>query len=223
VFEKFRANKAAKVAAAAEQQKTRAAQQALSNWQTERDEAQHLVDLATALGAGTNETELILRQDETLIGSVRNASLIEEREVGAHFVGGSQGVSIPIGSIGGRSVRYRVSGMRGHRVAGVPTPTAIDVGEFYVTDQRLIFEGAKSSKECKLDKLISVHHVESGEITIAVSNREKPTTIYYGPRVAAMVDFYINLALARFHGQGDAFVQQLVAQVAAIDAQKPTS
>jgi len=223
VFEKFRANKAAKVAAAVEQQKTLAAQHALRNWQAERDEAQHLVELATAQGTGTNETELILQNGETLIGSVQNASLIEEREVGAHFVGGSQGVSIPIGSIGGRSVRYRVGGMRGHRVAGVPTPTAIDVGEFFVTDQRLIFEGAKSSKECQLDKLISVHHVEPGEITIAVSNREKPTTIYYGPRVAEIVDFYVNLALARFHGQSEAFVQQLVAQVAAIDAQKPTS
>ena len=223
MFERFRANKAAKAVAAAEQQKARAAQQAQGNWQVERDEAQHLVDLATAMGAGTNETELILQTDETLIGSVRNASLIEEREIGAHFVGGSQGVSIPIGSIGGRSVRYRVGGMRGHRVAGVPTPTAIDVGEFFVTDQRLIFEGAKSSKECKLDKLISAHHVESGEITIAVSNRETPTTVYYGPRVAAMVDFYIDLALARFHGQGKTFVQQLVAQVDAIDARKPTS
>ena len=223
MFERFRANKAAKAVAAAEQQKARAAQQAQGNWQVERDEAQHLVDLATAMGAGTNETELILQTDETLIGSVRNASLIEEREIGAHFVGGSQGVSIPIGSIGGRSVRHRVGGMRGHRVAGVPTPTAIDVGEFFVTDQRLIFEGAKSSKECKLDKLISAHHVESGEITIAVSNRETPTTVYYGPRVAAMVDFYIDLALARFHGQGKTFVQQLVAQVDAIDARKPTS
>jgi hypothetical protein len=223
VFEKFRANKAAKAATAAEAQKTHAVQQAVRNWQAERDEAQHLVDLATTLGAGTNETELIPQKDETLIGNVQHASLIEEREVGAHFIGGAQGVSIPIGSIGGRSVRYRVGAMRGHRVAGVPTPTAIDVGEFFVTDQRLIFEGAKSSKECRLDKLISVHHVEPGEITIAVSNREKPTTIYYGPRVAAMVDFYIDLALARFHGQGETFVQHLVAQVASIDARKPTT
>jgi hypothetical protein len=38
-----------------------------------------------------------------------------------------------------------------------------------------------------------------------------------------MVDFYIDLALARFHGQGKTFVQQLVAQVDAIDARKPTS
>jgi len=75
VFERFRANKAAKAVAAAEQQKARAAQQAQGNWQVERDEAQHLVDLATAMGAGTNETELILQTDETLIGSVRNASL----------------------------------------------------------------------------------------------------------------------------------------------------
>ena len=223
MFEKFRANKAAKAVAAVQQQEKRSALQDRSNWQAEHDEAQHLVELATTLGAGTNNTELILQKDEALIGSVPNASLIEEREVGAHFVGGAQGVSIPIGSIGGRSVRYRVGGMRGHRVAGVPTPTAIDVGEFFVTDQRLIFEGAKSSKECRLDKLISVHHVEPGEITIAVSNREKPTTIYYGPQVAAMVDFYIDLALARFHGKGETFVQQLVAQVAAIDARKPTA
>ena len=223
MFEKFRANKAAKAVAAVQQQEKRSALQGRSNWQAEHDEAQHLVELASTLGSGTNNTELILQKDEALIGSVPNASLIEEREVGAHFVGGAQGVSIPIGSIGGRSVRYRVGGMRGHRVAGVPTPTAIDVGEFFVTDQRLIFEGAKSSKECRLDKLISVHHVEPGGITIAVSNREKPTTIYYGPQVAAMVDFYIDLALARFHGKGETFVQQLVAQVAAIDARKPTA
>ena len=38
-----------------------------------------------------------------------------------------------------------------------------------------------------------------------------------------MVDFYIDLALARFHGQGETFVQHLVAQVASIDARKPTT
>jgi len=64
--------------------------EAQDNWQAEHDEAQHLVELATTLGIGTNDTELILQKDETLIGSVQNASLIEEREVGAHFVGGSQ-------------------------------------------------------------------------------------------------------------------------------------
>ena len=45
MFEKFRASRAAKVAAAAEQQKTLAVQHVLRNWQAERDEAQHLVDV----------------------------------------------------------------------------------------------------------------------------------------------------------------------------------
>ena len=40
MFEKFRASRAAKVAAAAEQQKTLATQDVLGNWQAERDEAQ---------------------------------------------------------------------------------------------------------------------------------------------------------------------------------------
>ena len=235
MFENFKAKRAAaqvqraaaKAAKDAEIAKTKAAnafRQKMADWQTEYDAAQGLVKTATSLTPGTTTSDLVLKSDEALIGWINGASLIEIRSTGGHYVGGSTGVSIPIGSIGGRSVRYRVGRTSGHYEAGTPSPTAVDVGRFYISDQRMVFVGAKSSKECRYDKLVSLHHSnDDGELAIAVSNRQKNTVVHYGPKLGAIVDFWIDLALARFHGQADEFVAKLQANVDELAAQKPVA
>jgi hypothetical protein len=84
----------------------------------------------------------VLRNDERLFLQVSDVALIEDRVRRGHYEGSSQGVSIPIASIGGDSVRYHVGANKGHYVQGAPTPTAIDRGTVFVTNKHVVFEGA---------------------------------------------------------------------------------
>jgi hypothetical protein len=126
----------------------------------------------------------MLKSGETLFCKVTNVSLVEERRGKGHYQGGSTGFSIPVGSVGGRSVRYRIGASRGHYVQGAPSPTAIDTGTMFVTNQRVVFRGTKQTRECAFAKLIGFQHSVDGSTTFSVSNRQKPTTIHYGPSIS---------------------------------------
>jgi hypothetical protein len=100
----------------------------------------------------------MLGNDERVFLQVAPVALIEDRVRGGHYEGRSQGVSIPIGSIGGHAVRYHVGANKGHYVQGAPTPTAIDQGTVLITNKRVVFEGAKQTRECLFTKLIGFQH-----------------------------------------------------------------
>ena len=115
------------------------------------------------------------------IAQITNVSLVEDRKGPGQWQGTSQGVSFPIGRIGGRSVRYRVGASKGHYVQGAPSPTAVDSGSFSITNQRLVYQGAKKTSESTFPKLLGIQKFNGG-ITISVSNRQKPTTLFFGSR-----------------------------------------
>jgi hypothetical protein len=210
MFEKHKAKKAAE-----EYQK------ALAQWQKVRDDYANRVEIAQGYN-GAPTDEIMLQAGEALFYKVSNCSLVEERRGQGHYQGRSTGVSIPIGSLGGRSVRYRVGATRGHFVQGTPTPTAIDNGTVFITDQRVVFVGNNQTRECLFAKTIGVAHDDSlGETTISVSNRQKPTVIHYGPAIAGDVDFRIELAVAHFKGTVPQLVNQMQAQLAQIEAERP--
>jgi hypothetical protein len=56
---------------------------------------------------------------------------------------------------------------------------------------------------------------------ISVSNRQKPTTIHYGPGIAGWFDFRMDFALAQFKGTVDELVQSLQSELAGIEQSKP--
>jgi hypothetical protein len=153
---------------------------------------------------------------------VTGASLVEDRRGRGTYSGGSHGISIPVGSMGGRTVRYRVGQTRGHYVQGEPTPTAIDSGIVFITNKRVIFQGGKQTRECPFTKLIGVEHDdEAGTSVISVSNRQRPMTIHYGPKIAGWFDFRMDLALAQFKGTVPELIQNLQAELAGIERAKP--
>ena len=86
-------------------------QSALAAWQAERDAQAQLLDLAEHF-EGTSADNIMLKASEAVFYQVTDVALIEERRGAGHYEGTSQGVSIPIGSLGGRTVRYRVRGTR---------------------------------------------------------------------------------------------------------------
>jgi hypothetical protein len=212
MFERHRAKKAAE-----------AYQRALTEWQAQRDGYAGLLELAEAFH-GASDAEIMLGADEALFYKVTGASLIEERRGRGTYKGASQGVSIPIGSVHGRSVRYRVGQTRGHYVQGTPTPTAIDTGTVFITNKRVIFQGAKQTRECLFAKLIGFQHADDeGSTTFSVSNRQKPTTIHYGPGLSANFDFRFALALAHYRNTVADLVAEVRGDLAKIDARRPAA
>jgi hypothetical protein len=120
-------------------------QEALARWQAQRDGYAELLELAKTFN-GVGSDEIMLGSDEALFYKVTGASLIEERRGAGHYEGRSSGFSVPVGSIGGRTVRYHVGSSRGHFVQGTPAPTAIDTGTAFITNKRVIFEGAHQTR-----------------------------------------------------------------------------
>lgn len=196
-------------------------QNALKRWQGEVEQAAGALALVKSLTPGSTTSGLMVNQDESVIGWINNTSLIEIRSTGGHYVGGSTGVSLPVGSIGGHSVRYRVGRTSGHYEAGTPSPQAVDTGTFYVTDRRLVFSGRKGTRECLLSKTVNMDRSRPGEIIIGVSNRQKNTEVAYGKQHDDVMTFWIDVALARFHGKGDEFVANLQRALDDVQAEKP--
>ena len=193
---------------------------ARSKWQGERDGQAAALALAQTF-AGEATTELLLHRGEALFAKVTNVGLVEERKGPGHWQGGSSGVSVPIGTLGGHAVRYHVGATRGHYVQGAPHPTSIDTGTMFITNQRLVFEGHAQTRECAFAKLLGYQHGADGSTTLSVSNRQRPVTICYGPAVSGWVQLRLELALAHFRGEVPALVQRLQQGLTALDAEQP--
>jgi hypothetical protein len=212
VFEKHRAKKAAEKYEAA-----------LASWKGERDGYAELLEMAQSFN-GDGSSEIMLGAGERLFCKVSGTALVEERRGPTQWRGGSHGVSFPIGSVGGRSIRYRVGATRGHIVQGAPTPTAIDTGAVYITNKRVVFEGGNQTRECLFAKLIGFQHDDAdGATTFSVSNRQKPTTVHYGPQLSGWFDFRLDLALAHARGTVGDLIGQLQQGLAQIDAERPAA
>ena len=110
----------------------------------------------------------------------------------------------------------------GHYVQGTSAPAAIDRGTVYVTNQRVIFQGAKQTRECLWGKLISARNDDAiGRTAFAVSNRQKPLVLQYGPQTAPWFVFRLSLALAHYRHEVPVIVTQLEDGLAELDARKP--
>jgi hypothetical protein len=208
------AEKARQVARAKEEQ-----QAALALWAHHVEELQRLLAVASG-DSSDQETTLMLKNGEISIAQVTNVSLIEDRRGAGQWQGASQGVSFPIGKIAGRSVRYRVGSTRGHYVQGAPIPTAVDVGTMSITNQRIVYQGSKKTSESTFAKLLGIQHAP-GSITVSVSNRQKPTVLYFGPNHDDWVSNHLSIALALYNGEADTVKAQLQSQIDELQAQKP--
>jgi DNA uptake protein ComE-like DNA-binding protein len=198
----------------------RKADKAFQTWHQERDDAAELLNIAQHF-EGEDTSDLLLAPDEKLFLCVTNTALIEERRGQGHYEGRSSGVSIPIGTIGGRSIRYRVGASRGHYVQGTPTPTAIDRGNTYITNKRVVFRGSSQTRECLFTKLIGFEHNPAGSTTFSVSNRQKATVISYGAQASGVFSFRLDLAIAHYRHTLSDFIAGLQRTVDDLDAHQP--
>ncbi len=192
---------------------------AKSAWSHRVAAVQSLIDVVS--GAKVLDTNgLLLKPGEVLLGQVQNVGLVEQRSDGGHWQGASQGFSIPIGSIKGRSVRYRIGATRGHYVQGEPHPTAVDHGSLSITNQRIVYQGATKTAECLFTKLLGVQQT-SGMIVISVSNRQKPTVVHVGAALDDWTADRISIATSLYQGDKDDVLTHLNEQLSEVNASKP--
>ena len=192
---------------------------ALAQWQEEHDELTAVIQMATTKQSNMS-TDIILKPGEAAFGTVSNVSLVEDRRGPGHYSGVSQGVSIPIGSVGGHNVRYRVGASRGHYVQGSLHPEAVDTGNLVITNQRVLFVGGKKTIECLFAKLVNAN-VEAGTLSLSVSNREKVTRLFYGANLDGWVHLRLTLAMSIARGDSDQLATQLQAQLAELETKRP--
>jgi len=161
---------------------------------------------------------LVLRRNERAFFTLTGAGLVEPRRGAGQWVGGYSGFSFRVA----KGVRYHVGQTRGHHQAGAEQPTVIDTGTASITDQRVVFQGAKQTREWAFSKLLGYQHFDSPPWTaIQVSNRQKTSGILCDAKTAENFQFRLTLAEAHFNDQVPTLVSQLEAKIAAHQANRP--
>jgi hypothetical protein len=98
-------------------------------------------------------------------------------------------------------MRCRVGGTRGTYAQGDESPTIIDNGTLTITDQRVVFIGAKQTREWLWSRFVGFHDDDAAHWTgIAVSNRQKVSGISYDRDQAVGLRFSLELAAATANG-----------------------
>jgi hypothetical protein len=206
--------------AAEERRRVEAAEAAASAaWEAQRRAVSDTLDLVTG-SLRFEETPIVLKAGETVLGTVRPCSLVEDRRGAGHYEGRSRGISIPTGVYG---IRYRVGKTQGTYVQGELKPTAIDMGLLAVTNQRAVFVGNKATRECLFSKLVAVDVSQPDHIVLSVSNRQKPTSILFTADRAFVAALRIKLGLAMFQGDVEGFASEVKQYLAQLDGEEQGS
>ena len=193
----------------------------LAKWQAQCSNINNCIKLTQTFN-GTTTDEIMLHPGELLYLKVNDVSLIEDRLGAGHWQGRSSGISVPVTHIGGSAIRYHIGATKGTYIQGTPHPEAIDTGAVYITNQRLIFEGAKQTRECDFNKLLGYQHDKTeGSTTISISNRQKPITLHYGAEAAPAFEFRLSLALSHYKNTVPQLIQQLNDTLTQLESTKP--
>jgi hypothetical protein len=160
---------------------------------------------------------LVLRRGERLFSTLTGGGLFEPRREPGHWSGRSAGVSVPVG-IGG--LRVRVGKSAGTYVQGAEEPTVIDTGSASITNERVVFQGGKYTREWDFSRLIGViHYADKPATAIQVSNRQKTSGIVYpGAGNAEPFRLALTVAIAVFHGEAAETIIELKDELAKLDA-----
>jgi hypothetical protein len=111
------------------------------------------------------EPRLLPKKDE-VVHLEGPATLLKEVAV-RQYVGGYQGLSIPIGKTG---LRYRVGATKGHSVQVGTQLQVADTGVLAVTNRRVVYMGTRKTIEMAYSKLVNITVYDDG-IQFHVSNR----------------------------------------------------
>ena len=167
------------------------------------------VSLARDFSGDPTGEGLVLKRGEALFATVSSVSLIEERERRRALAE----------RIAGRVDPDRLARWPRHPLPRRRQPWALRAGHAGADRGRRrdrlrhrtsgwCSPGRAHTRECRFDKLLSCEP-GAGSMNLSVSNRQKPTTLYYGTALDGWFGFRVTLALAHFRGDVPSLVAQL--------------
>lgn len=162
--------------------------------------ADHFVD--------TNDYGFMIGNGEFPIAHLESVAYLEIVREPTRYSGGYGGVSFPIF---GR-VRLNTGRTGGKVIPGAESINVTDTGNALVTNERVMFTGAKRTHEWKFTKLISMSHLPGGYSVFAPTGRGKPAGLGYGDGVATEVQFRLELAAAFALGTLERFEAELAVE-----------
>ena len=151
----------------------------LFEWDQENQVLNQALEIFTNASAGSEPADHSLAQKKGELVLWTGTGIYHEAGRGAStYVGGSQGVSIPLVA----GIRYRVGGFKGRVVPGEEMQIDKDQGFVKLTNQRLIFSGPLSTAEWSFSKLLSsFSNPDRTDFIFGVSNRKKSSGIKFSP------------------------------------------
>jgi predicted nucleic acid-binding Zn-ribbon protein len=136
------------------------------------------------------QTSLVLKPKE--VAAVEVIATLCRFKTKTEFVGGSHGVSIPLG----HGFRYRVSSFRGHPVQSEYL-AHLDTGKLIVTNKRLVFLGDKREVSIPIAKLLQV---EPYSDALGIAREGKETKEIYLVSNPAYVLLFLHWVISQQAG-----------------------
>src|SRR5947209_7029736 len=124
---------------------------ALEPWQEEADALRGYLNIAHTFAGATAADEpsvpLQLAPGERVFSVLERASLVEPRKRPERWAAGYTGFSFRLA----RGVRDRLTDATGKKEPGEEAPAAVDKGMATITDRRVVFHGARRTREWAFD------------------------------------------------------------------------
>jgi hypothetical protein len=171
-------------------------------WQEDVDTLTKLITVFTAASNGEDSVPNTLMQQkgEHTLWSATGV-FHETGRTASTYVGGSSGVSIPVGG----GIRFRVGAMKGQVIPGEELQVDKDQGVVMLTTERLIFVGPIKSQEWNFDKLLMLStNEDESDYFISVSNRQKTSGVRFDPTTGREFNRFLGSATAAHeHGYAE--------------------
>ena len=168
-------------------------EQQMSIWQEDANTLEKLITVFTAASKGEDAISNTLTQkagEHTLWSA--SGIFHEAGRTPSQYVGGSSGVSIPVGG----GIRFRVGAMRGQVIPGEELQIDKDQGVVMLTTDRLIFTGPIKTQQWDFDKLLMASCTDDeSDYFLSVSNRQKTSGVKFEPQIGREFNRFLGCAI----------------------------
>jgi hypothetical protein len=182
-------------------------------WDESYAELSEFIKLAGMRGIGSEyleNTSVILRRSEAVVGIYPNVALVQPRVGPSHTVTNYASFSYQLS----KKTRVRSGQYRSTHTPGTEAATPIDSGFAVITDQRVIFNGSVRTNEWDYRKVSGlINSSDEPWTSIAVSNRQKVSGIRYDWQRADDFRFHLAWGFALFRGSTVALQESLRSQL----------
>jgi hypothetical protein len=163
-------------------------------WQEDFDTLTKLITVFTAASNGEDSVPNTLMQKSSEHTLWTATGIFHETgRTASTYVGGSSGVSIPVGA----GIRFRVGAMKGQVIPGIELQVDKDQGVVMLTTQRLIFTGPTKTQEWNFDKLLQLStNDDESDYFISVSNRQKTSGVRFDTTTGREFNRFLGSATA---------------------------